>query len=96
MSVVIHTKSGCPYCDKAKLFFEENKIPYQEEHYDTNNDDYQQKRDLLLGKTHHKTFPQIFVGDTFIGGYTELMNAFSTLRLHDLLQDIGISLDLDF
>jgi glutaredoxin 3 len=96
MSVVIHTKSGCPYCDKAKVFFAEYSIPYEEVFYDPTSEDYEVLKNELIDKTCHRTFPQIFIGDKFLGGYTELLNAHSTLKLHDMLKEIGIELDYDF
>jgi glutaredoxin 3 len=96
MSIIIHSKSGCSYCVKAKEFMTTNNIPYEEIYYDADSEDYQDKKDELLSRTNHKTFPQIFVGDTFIGGYTELISSYSTLKLHELCKEIGIELEYDF
>ncbi len=35
MSLVIYTKPGCPYCDKARNHYNENKIEFTE--YDAQN-----------------------------------------------------------
>lgn len=96
MAVVIHSKSGCPYCEKAKTFFKENDIDFDEVYYDAKQDDYQKRKDELVSKTNHTTFPQIFVGTEFIGGYTELINSYSTLKFHELCENIGISIGYDF
>lgn len=97
MPVILHTKSGCPWCDRAKEFFREHSIPYEEVYYDTSNPtEYEEKKTKLLEITKHYTFPQIFVGEVFVGGYSELLNAFSTLRLHELLKPLGIELDVEF
>ena len=37
--------------------------------------DYEARKKALVETTFHGTFPQIFVGSKFIGGYTELMHA---------------------
>lgn len=96
MSVTIYSKPACKFCTLAKEFFTEKKIPYQEVLLDPRNDDYHDKVETLLDTTNHKTFPFIFVGQHFVGGYTDMVAAYDTLRLHDLLKEIGVSLDVDF
>lgn len=44
MSLVIYTKPGCPYCDKARDFYNENEIEFTE--YDAQNDKTRQKEML--------------------------------------------------
>lgn len=95
MSVKIYSKPQCKFCTLAKEFFKNKNIPYEEVLLDPKTDEYHDVVDELLTKTNHKTFPFIFVGDQFVGGYTDLMAAFDTLRLHDLLKAIGITLDVD-
>lgn len=91
-SVRIISRDACIYCKKAKEFCAEKKIPYVEEMMDPDQDDYFQKRDVLVEKTNQKTFPFIFMGDHFIGGYTQLVEAYNDLTLHNL----GIASDTDF
>ena len=44
MSLVIYTKPGCPYCDKAKAYYNENGVGFTE--YDAQND--KQRQDEML------------------------------------------------
>ncbi len=44
MSFVIYTKPGCPYCQKARDYFEENSIQYVD--YDAQNDRARQREML--------------------------------------------------
>lgn len=44
MSLVIYTKQGCPYCDKARDYCTENNIEFTE--YDAQNDKQRQKEML--------------------------------------------------
>lgn len=44
MSLVIYTKPGCPYCDKARTFYNENGIEFTE--YDAQNDKKRQNEML--------------------------------------------------
>lgn len=96
MSIVIHTKKECIFCDRAKLFFKAKKLEYEEVYYDPDQPDYETKKNKLVSDTNHRTFPQIFIGDIFLGGYTELTHAYDTLRLHELCASIGVELEFDF
>ncbi len=78
----------------AKEFFQQNNIPYEEIMLDPKSNDYADQISDLLERTNHTTFPYIFVGDEFIGGYTDMIAAYNTLRLHELLSRYGISLSL--
>jgi len=41
MAVIIYSKPGCPYCEKAREYYEENNVPYTD--YDAQNDKQRQK-----------------------------------------------------
>lgn len=84
------------YCTKAKTFFRDNDLKYDEVYYDPNDITYDERKNALVEKTHHYTFPQIFIGERFVGGYKELMFAHSTLQLHDWCRKIGQELEVDF
>jgi dUTP pyrophosphatase len=77
-SLKIYTKSPsgvCVYCDMAKKHFEINKWDYEEIKLNCADDGYVKMRDdLILRSNGHRTFPWIFVGDKFIGGYNEIKN----------------------
>lgn len=94
MSVLVYSKPMCPYCVKAKEFLKAKQIPFQEELYDPlEDDDYEAKRDALIARTSHKTFPQIFAGNVFIGGYTEMVMSYATKKLHNICEsELGIHL----
>jgi glutaredoxin 3 len=44
MSLVIYTKPGCPYCQRARDYFNENGIEFSE--YDAQNDKVRQNEML--------------------------------------------------
>ncbi len=96
MSIVIHSKHGCIYCDKAKDLLTSLNVPFTTNTLEPENPDYQQQRDTLFDKYNHRSFPLILIGDVFLGGFTELQNAYSTLRLHTLAANIGIDVPFDF
>lgn len=74
---IIHSKEGCIFCEKAKVELSALSIPYQEIVYSPSSPSYQKDVSSLVQKTNHSTFPQIFSGTKFIGGYTELKNILS-------------------
>jgi glutaredoxin 3 len=94
--VKVYSKTGCKYCVLAKEFLNEKNIPFEEVLFDPETSDYRDNVDVLIAKTGHRTFPQIFFGEEFIGGYSDMMTAFDTLRLHDICKELDIELDVDF
>ena len=67
--VVIYSKKLCPYCVRAKDFFSQKNIVFQEIDLTDNYDEIEK----LKRKTGHMTMPQIFIDDVFVGGYTDLI-----------------------
>lgn len=94
--IVVYSKNGCPNCTYAKDLLTDLNLPYEEHFYHTDDPTYQQKRDALVARTNFKTFPQIFVGDVFVGGAAELQKAYDTLKLHELVEKIGLKIEVDF
>lgn len=95
-AVIVYSLVNCVYCDKAKSFLEEKNIPYKEIKFDKSEDDYRTRVDVLISKTGQRTFPQIYFGEEFIGGYSDMMTAYDTLRLHDICKNMGIELEVEF
>jgi glutaredoxin 3 len=65
--IIIYTTDYCPYCNKIKSFFKNKGLEFKE--IDVTNDD--EARVALTNKTGLRTVPQVFVGDTFIGGHDD-------------------------
>ena len=68
-NVEIYSKSNCVFCDKAKYYFDQNDITYQE--YNVEIPEIFQI--LMERNPNARTMPQIFIDDKLIGGYTDLM-----------------------
>ncbi len=66
--VRIYTLRGCPFCVRAKSLLDRKLVGYDE--LDVTMD--YEGRARISSSTGHRTFPQIFIGDEFIGGYDEL------------------------
>ncbi len=68
MKVVVWSKYHCPYCDQAKALLTQKGIDFEERKI---GDGYS-KEDLLEAVPTARTVPQIFLGEQYIGGFTEL------------------------
>lgn len=69
MDVVIYTKTTCPYCVRAKKWFEIHNIAFKEINLE-NAELLAQFKDKFPDA---KTVPQILINDERIGGYTDLI-----------------------
>ena len=77
-TIEIYTLDYCPYCQKAKFFFDEHHINFKEISCDDNEE---QMRKTLSEKYNLKslaTFPQIIVNGVNIGGYSDLISKYES------------------
>lgn len=72
MKVTLYTTKTCMYCNLAKNLLIEKKIHFHEINIESDLNIFKE----LIKKTNHKTVPQIFIDEKFIGGYTELCEYF--------------------
>ena len=63
MSIVMYVKPGCPYCQKARDYYNENKISFIE--YDAQNDKSRQ-REMLEYTGGDPTVPAIVKDGKFL------------------------------
>jgi len=64
----IYTTTYCSYCQAAKSFFKAKNISYEER--DVTGDDA--AREDLRTRNGRQTVPQIWIGETWVGGYDDL------------------------
>lgn len=67
--VKVYSTSVCPYCVRAKQLLERKGIAYTEINL---SNEAPEVRVELMEKTRHRTVPQIFINDQFIGGFDDL------------------------
>lgn len=67
--IVIYTKDYCPYCVKAKQLLKIKKQDFTE--VDITNDEVGRQQ-MLEKAPNARTVPQIFIGDTHVGGCDDL------------------------
>ena len=81
-SVVIYTREFCGYCSRAKALLEKKGVDFVE-HNATYSPDMRQE---MIGKSNGRsTFPQIFIGETHVGGCDELYALDRAGKLDSLL-----------
>lgn len=83
--VTIYTKDYCPYCVQAKNLLSSLKINFQE--VDVTND--QEKLMEIVQKSRMRTVPQIFVGETCLGGYTDIAALHEEGRLIPKIEELS-------
>ncbi|WPB73865.1 glutaredoxin 3 [Archangium violaceum] len=81
--VKIYTTTYCGYCVRAKDLLTRKGVKYEELDV-TGDDDARSKLVEMSGG--QRTVPQIFIGDTHVGGYSDLARMESEGRLDPLLQ----------
>jgi glutaredoxin 3 len=69
--VLIYTKPFCPYCARALQLLKKKQVAFTE--IDDAAFDKAKKAEMLQKSNGRSTFPQIFVGDTHVGGCDDLM-----------------------
>lgn len=79
--VVMYTLRGCPFCVRARALLDAKLESYTE--IDVTSD--HGGRERVRERTGHPTFPQIFIGDLFVGGCNELLSLERSGRLDELL-----------
>ena len=80
--VVIYTKSTCPYCHAAKDLLNQKGAAFDEISVDGDRATQAKMSERAGGRT---TVPQIFVGDTHVGGYDDLAALDRAGQLNGLL-----------
>lgn len=76
MGFTLYTKANCSACSNAKRFLESKGLDYTTLNVPTDADPQMiQERVIEAGSDHIvKTVPQIFLGEKYIGGVTDLVS----------------------
>ena len=82
-AVKMYTTAVCPYCTRAKQILKSKGVEQIEE---VRIDVDPAARDHMMQITGRRTVPQIFVGDTHVGGCDDLMALDAKGALMPLLQ----------
>ena len=80
--VTVYSTNMCPYCVRAKQLLDRKGIEYKEVNLST---EAPEVRVELMQRTKHRTVPQIFIKDQFIGGFDQLYALEREGKLDELL-----------
>ena len=91
-NVTIYTKDNCAWCVLLKNLLKRKHVSYKETKI-IDSDSFKAFRE----KMNIKTVPQLFDGDTHIGGYTDVLdilrNTFNYNKLHEVTKTVTGNLD---
>ena len=68
--ITMYSTGWCPYCDRARGLLERKGVSFAEVKVD---EDPAQRDEMLKRSGGRRTVPQIFIGDTHVGGCDDLM-----------------------
>lgn len=80
--IVIYSSAWCGYCRAAKQLFASKQLAFEEILVDQEPELRQQ----IMQRSGQRTVPQIWIGDTHVGGYTDLQALAQSGKLDKLLQ----------
>ena len=78
--IKVYTKNNCPYCHHAMALLDRLSLSYEE----INLDGDFEAISKLVEQTQHRTMPQIFIENKFVGGYDDLKQLSDEGKLDDL------------
>lgn len=82
-AITMYTTNRCPFCVRAKKYLQKYNV-------DTINeihiDEQPEQRDVMMQRTGRRTVPQIYIGETHVGGYDDLVVLDQKGGLEPLLQ----------
>ena len=81
--IKMYTTAVCPYCNRAKQILKARGVEHIEE---VRIDLLPEERDRMMTLTGRRTVPQIFIGETHVGGCDDLMALDAKGGLLPLLQ----------
>lgn len=67
-SVLIYTTRWCPFCQRAVQLLDSKGVSYT----NVDVDDDPSQRQIMIERAGRRTVPQIFIGDTHVGGCDDL------------------------
>lgn len=68
--IEMYSTGICPYCVAAKNFFVSRGLSFEEIRIDR---DPVRRDEMLTRSRHRRTVPQIFINDTHVGGFEDMI-----------------------
>lgn len=79
--VIVYSTAVCPYCVRAERLLESKGVSVQKIRVDLDPEE----RIKMMERTGRRTVPQIYVGDTHVGGFDDLYALDQAGKLDPLL-----------
>jgi len=67
--VVMYSTGYCPYCTRAEMLLKQRGVTEIEK---IRIDSNPEQRAIMMERTGRRTVPQIYIGETHVGGYDDL------------------------
>jgi glutaredoxin 3 len=80
--IIIYTSAICPYCIAAKNFLKSKGQQWKEVRIDLDP----VERERMMARARRTSVPQIFIGDTHVGGYDDMIALHRAGGLEPLLE----------
>ena len=80
-AVVMYTTNWCPYCDRARRLLSAKNVTIEE----VDVESAPEKRAEMQQRSGRRTVPQIFIGETHVGGSDDLLALEDAGKLDALL-----------
>ena len=84
-AITIYSTAICPYCVAAKNFLKSKGLGWNEVRIDTDL----AARETMIARARRTSVPQIFIGETHVGGYDDMMALHRAGQLEPLLAGNG-------
>jgi glutaredoxin 3 len=82
IKVLMYTTAVCPYCQMAERLLKSKGVDIEKVRVDLEP----KRRAEMMEKTGRRTVPQIYIGETHVGGYDDLAALDRAGRLDPLLK----------
>ncbi len=80
--ITLYTSATCGYCVAAKNFLKSRGLTWDEVRIDLDP----AERERMVARARRTTVPQIFIGETHVGGYDDLIALHRAGKLEALLE----------
>jgi glutaredoxin 3 len=80
--VVIYVAGWCPYCQRARGLLSQKGVQFRE----VDVDDDPKLRQEMIARSGRRTVPQVFIGETHVGGCDDLFALDARGELDRLIQ----------
>ena len=81
--VLMYSTGYCPYCTRAEMLLKQRGVAYIEK---IMVDEDPAQRAIMMERTGRRTVPQIYIGETHVGGFDDLSALDRAGKLIPLLQ----------